>query len=74
VVTVLTDSGTETGGDEISVWGGKSELSTLAEELRRITMGMSGLGVTPRPVSDCSMDVVVTSELDVELAVVFETL
>jgi hypothetical protein len=38
-------------------------------------MGMSGLGVTLRPVSDCSRDVVATSELDVELAIVdFEPL
>jgi hypothetical protein len=63
-----------TGGDEISLWGGKSELSTLAEELRRITMGMTGLGLTLRILSDLR-DVVATSELDVELtAVGFETL
>jgi hypothetical protein len=38
-------------------------------------MGMSGLGVTLRPVSDGSRDVVATSELDVELAIVdFEPL
>src|SRR5439155_10385167 len=36
---------------------------------------MSGLGVTLRILSDCSRDVVVTSEVDVELpAVGFETL
>src|SRR5262249_31488961 len=35
---------------------------------------MSGLGVTLRLLSDCSREVVVTSELDVELAAVgFET-
>ena len=62
VVTVLTDS----GGDEMSVWGGKSETSALGDELRRITMGMTGLGVTLRILSDCSRDVVVTSELDVD--------
>ena len=38
-------------------------------------MGMSGLGVTLRLLSDCSRDVVVTSEVDVEVpAVGFETL
>ena len=74
VVTVLTDSGTVTRGDEISLWDGKSETSAL-DELRRITMGMSGFGVTLRILSDCSRDVVVTSEVDVELpAVGFETL
>src|SRR5438128_10150643 len=73
VVTVLTDPGTVTRGDEISLWDGKSETSALDE--RRITMGMSGLGVTPRIFSDRSRDVIVTSEVDVELpAVGFETL
>src|SRR5215475_3160809 len=48
-VTVSTDSGTVTGADEISVWGGKSEAS--GDVLRRITMGMRGLEVTLRPLS-----------------------
>jgi hypothetical protein len=44
------------------------------DELRRITLGMSGLGVALRLLSDSSREVVVTSELDVELAAVgFET-
>jgi hypothetical protein len=62
-----------TGADEISVWGGKSEAS--GDGLRRITMGMRGLGVTLRLLSDCWRDVVVTSEVDVEVpAVGVETL
>src|SRR5215471_16524918 len=67
-VTVSTDSGTVTGPDEISVWGGKSEAS--GDVLRRITMGMRGLGVTLRLLSDCWRDVVVTSEVDVEVPAV----
>src|SRR5262249_21338745 len=54
-VTVSTDSGTVTGADEISVWGGKSEAS--GDVLRRITMGMRGLGATLRLLSDCWRDV-----------------
>src|SRR5262249_28271351 len=73
VVAVLTDSGT-VRGDEMSLRGGKSDASALGDELRRITMGMSGLGVT-LILSDCSRDVVVTLGVDVELpAVGFETL
>jgi hypothetical protein len=63
VVTVSTDSGTVTEGDETSVWGGKSEASD--DVLRRITMGMRGLGVTVRLLSDGWRDV--TSEVDVEV-------
>jgi hypothetical protein len=66
VATVLTDSGTETWADEISVARGKADTSASGDELRRITMGMTGLGVTLRLLSDCSRDVVVTSELDVD--------
>src|SRR5262249_60278506 len=73
VVTVSTDSGTVTGADEISVWGGKLEAS--GDVLRRITMGMRGLGVTLRLLSDCWRDVVVTSEVNVDVpAVGVETL
>src|SRR5262249_23913557 len=72
-VTVLTDSETVAWGDEISLLGGKSETSGSGDELRRITMGMSGLGVTLRILSDCSRDTAVTSGLDVP-AVSFETL
>src|SRR5262249_28541369 len=72
-VTVSTDSGTVTGADEISVWGGKSEAS--GDVLRRITMGMRGLEVTLRLLSGCWRDVVVSSEVDVEVpAVGVETL
>src|SRR5262249_20475018 len=75
VATVLTDSGTETWGDEISLWGDKSDISTFGGALRRITMGMTGLGLTLRILSGCSTDVVATSEIDVEvLAVRFEAL
>ena len=62
----MTDSGTETWADEISVARGKADTSASGDELRRITMGMTGLGVTLRLLSDCSRDVVVTSELDVD--------
>jgi len=63
-----------TGGDDISVWGGKADTSASGDELRRITIRMTGLGLTLRILSDLR-DVVVTSELDVELAAVsFETL
>jgi hypothetical protein len=40
------------------------------DELRRITLGMSGLGVTMGLLADCSREVLVTSELGVELAAV----
>jgi hypothetical protein len=70
----LADSGTGTWADEISVTGGKADTSASGDELRRITMGMTGLGVALQLLSDCSRDVVLTSELDVELAAVgFET-
>src|ERR1044072_474065 len=73
VVTVSTESGTVTGGDEISVWGGKSENS--GDVLRRITMGMRGLGGTLRLLSDCGRNVFLTSTADVEVpAVGVETL
>ena len=62
----MTDSGTETWAEEILVTGGKADTSASGDELRRITMGMTGLGLTLRILSDCSRDVVVISELDVD--------
>jgi hypothetical protein len=66
VVTVLADFGTGTWADEISVTDGKADTSASGDELCRITMGMTGLGVTLRLLSDCSKDVAVTSELAVD--------
>ena len=47
-----TDSGTVIGDGEISVWGGKSDTCSLAGVLRRMTIGMRGLGVTSGGWSD----------------------
>jgi hypothetical protein len=62
----LADPGTGTWADEISLTGGKADTSASGDELCRITMGMTGLAVTLRLLSDCSRAVVVTSELDVD--------
>ena len=61
----MADSGTGTSA-EISLTGGKADASASGDELCRITMGMTGLAVTLRLLSDCSRDVVVTSELNVD--------
>src|SRR5262245_7115959 len=71
---MATASGTVTAGGEMSVWGGKSDISSLAGVLRRMTVGMRGLGVTLRPLSGCWSDVV-TAEGAVEMPCAgFETL
>ena len=62
----MADSGTGTWADESPVTGGKADTSASRDEVCRVTMGMTGLGVTLRLLSDCSRDVVVTSELDVD--------
>jgi hypothetical protein len=68
---VSTDSGTVIGDGEISVWGGKSDASALGGVLRRMTMGMRGLGVTSGGWSDG----VVSAEVDIEVPTVdFATL